>query len=844
MFSALAAAAIASSVASSSLLEVACDGVVAVETVAPEMATARISELLVLGDEQTKAEDDAAAIATYCQALTLIEQQENPDIGFKGETLFGLGNAYSYTEEYAVALPVLEAALEIYESFAAESAEMADLGFGELSLSASDYIDITIVLFDALGSVHYELGNFASALGYYRRGLVSDNLEVRAYFLQNIGALEAETGQYDKAEMTLQQAAELGKAVADTGLVATTTFTLGWVSERQEKYEQAIANYQRAIALYQSVEDFSREARTFNNLGMVHLNQGEVEAARQAFEQGFALLTQPDDSRERAVLLNSLGSLYRQTGELEQAWQTHVQALQLSQETGDAVGEVEVLLNLGRLMEAKQAPDLAIFFYKRAIAKIESIRQDLRQLSQDVQQRYTLTVEDFYRNLADLLLRQGRNTEALQVLELLKLQEVKAYLSSGSDQSGRGEAAAMRLSTPAEVALAQVLNDLLGDNSLATFVQHPAAIALSSLSGEPADTSDAFDLQVVEYLRAAIASQPVKTAVLYPLILENRLEIILITPTGAVEQFTVPVAKETLNQTVSEMQTALKSKALDPKPAAQQLYEWLIEPLARTLAAAKAEKIIYLPDGVLRYVPLAAFYDGQQWLAQKYQSHSITAAMVDDLSQQSSLPLSVVAGAFTDSNLVLQVEAGSQTFEYHGLSAAKQEIDNLTDTMPGTVALLNGEFTPDSTLGAAAQHQIIHLATHAKFVAGQPEASFILFGDGSAVNMRDIQQWKLPGVDLVVLSACETGSSADGEGKEILGLGFQMQQTGAASAIASLWTVDDFGTAALMNQFYDALSRGAHKAQALNQAQNDLIESDRFSHPYYWAAFILIGNGQ
>ncbi|PMB06152.1 hypothetical protein CI592_10925, partial [Fischerella thermalis CCMEE 5328] len=160
---------------------------------------------------------------------------------------------------------------------------------------------------------------------------------------------------------------------------------------------------------------------------------------------------------------------------------------------------------------------------------------------------------------------------------------------------------------------------------------------------------------------------------------------------------------------------------------------------------------------------------------------------------------------------------------------------------------------------------IVHMATHAAFVVGKPEDSFILFGNGERVTLKDIATWSLPRVDLVVLSACETGLGGKlGNGEEILGFGYQMQKTGARSAIASLWAVDDGGTQALMSVFYALLPSGKlTKAEVLRQAQIALItgsssqlgqQQDRIdsipkstvvslSHPYYWAPFILIGNG-
>lgn len=195
--------------------------------------------------------------------------------------------------------------------------------------------------------------------------------------------------------------------------------------------------------------------------------------------------------------------------------------------------------------------------------------------------------------------------------------------------------------------------------------------------------------------------------------------------------------------------------------------------------------------------------------------------------------------------------------------------------MPAVDTLINGAFGRDITedrLKEKGRYNIIHLATHGAFVSGRPEDSFLLFDDGSTATLKDIDDWSLSGIDLVVLSACETGLGGTDidNGIEILGLGYQLQRAQAQAAIASLWLVDDGGTQALINAFYLALGEGLPKAEALRRAQLALIKDDlsviagapraaidlvaadtgepiRLSanpdHPYYWAPFILIGNG-
>ena len=850
-----------------------------------------INRLLAAGYDQLAAEDFEEAIATYQTALSLIQTPEtalNFPADLQGKALSGLGSAYAGSGDYTAALPLLRSALSIFEALSARSNPRFDPDRPAIADGATDYILDLLYLNGALGVVNDQLANFATALNYYRRTLVNQpesnplvSLQDQVEMLHNIGGVETEIGQYSEAEATIQQAMSFG--IDDPVLAGSLVFSLGRVEELQAKYDPALRSYQTALDFFQRSDSADRTIRTLNNLGTVHLKQGDLAAAKAAFDQGFTLLEKQDDLLERAALLDSLGSLYRESNQADQAWSAHWQALRLSQRNGYKTPEIEVLLNLGKLMAQQQQPNLAIFFYKQAIARIETIRQDLQQLSLSVQQQHTQTIAAFYRDTADLLLQQNRPAEALQILDLLKLQEINAYLhspqpNSGSTDSSQTDALqtdgsqinplptneipatrapantftnasmpANKFNTASETALADSIDNLSENISLAEFVALPAAIALSNPS--ISDHQALFDLNAVASLRTSLTAQPIASAVLYPLILKDRLEILLITPKGEVKRFTTVVSQTDLTHTVSALQQGLTHRSAsleDIEAPAQQLYDWLIRPLESTLAADEVKNIMYLPDGVLRYVPLAALRNGQHWLAESYQSHNITSATVDDLTERNPLPLSVLAGGLTNYDRTYRVQVGAQEFIYHGLGAAKQEIENLITAIPNTVALLDTNFTQQETLGSVENRQVVHLATHAKFVPGQPEESFILFGDGSTVNMRDIRQWALPNVDLVVFSACQTAISAvesGDDGKEILGLGFQVQKTGAKSAIASLWSVDDTATAALMNQFYIALSQGQTKAQALRTAQLKMIHSEGFNNPRDWSAFILIGNG-
>ncbi len=815
--------------------------------------TKRNSSLLALiaaGHDQNSSGNYTQATDSFEAALALVEASpEAADKDLKGEILYGLSEAYFYLEQYAEAIPILESAIAHYVPTPTDD------------LSTSDYIDILIPLYRRLGFAHQALSNFGSALRYYQPLLSPEAIaamppEAAAIFLQNVGLVEAEIGQYANAEANFEQAAALNRQLNKTTDEAETLTNLGWIYEQQARFDDAIARYQSAITLYQKSNSSSGEIRTLNNLGIAQLKRTNLSAAETTLNQALTLLNSqsalPEDSldaafnpdKERAILLDSFGSLYQEKGEFERAWSAYRQALARSTSIPDPIGEIDSLLNLGQLMAAKDQPHAAVFFYKEAIARIETIRNDLKQLSTAIQKRYTLTVEDIYRNLADLLLQQDRTDEAVQILELLKIQEVTTYLNSSQSSASEGNRENNSLLSPAEAELAATFDTLPADLSLESFITRSEVTALSTPTQQPSgQTESLFQTEIIESLQATLKEQPVSTAALYPLILKDRLEIVLITPGQSPVHYAQPVTQEELAQIVHTLQNKLKTPALPPTDEAEQLYNWLIRPLEEALEQQNIENIIYLPDGVLRYIPIATLHDGEQWFAQKYQSHNITAAAIDELNRPVSNLPKVLAGAFTDASPAHNIQIGQQSYRYDGLPAARKEIDNLLSLIPDTTALFDQDFTPDNTLSVANEHQIVHLATHANFLPGQPESSFVLFGDGSTVNMQEIGQWELPDVDLVVFSACQTAVSTEGDGKELLGLGFQIQKTGAGAAIATLWSVNDDSTAAFMNQFYIALDSGQTKAAALRTAQLEMIKTQSFKHPYDWAAFILIGNG-
>ena len=675
---------------------------------------------------------------------------------------------------------------------------------------------------------------------------------------------------------------------------------------RRGEFRKALAKLQQALVIFQKTSNRKREGDTLTGIGVVYYKLGNYPQAIEYYQQALAILKEVGDRAGEGTTLNNLGLVYDKLGNYPQAIEYYQQALAIRQEVSDRAGVGETLNNLGYILESQNQPEIAIIFFKQSVNTFELIRKDNRQLSQELQQSYTETIASTYRTLADLLLSQDRILEAQRVLDLLKVQELDEYLrgvrSNENTESGiailRPEqeiiAKYSQLQTSAIELGSELANLRQIPESQRTSQQQQRVEELVQLQKEINRQFNAFIdsdeiIALVDQLsRTAKKAHPEleelnalrdnleeigNAALFYPLILEDRLELVITTPNSPPLRRTVQgVGREKLNKTILQFRQSLKAvhPRFKPKIPAQKLYQWLIAPIEEDLIQAGVETIIYAPDGQLRYIPLAALHDGEQWLVQKYRVNNITAASLTDFTTKPQSQPKVLAAAFADETIEHSFKVGKEDFFFKGLPFAGVEVDNLIASLPNITSFIDRQFSLKAVEPRLNEHNIVHFATHAAFVVGTPENSFILFGNGDIPNLTEIKDWSLENVDLVVLSACETGLGGEfGNGEEILGLGYQFQRAGARATLASLWKVSDGGTQALMNAFYAALQQsGVSKAEAIQKAQIALITGDysdlegeratvaveykdrlpqnvqkNLSHPYYWSAFFLIGNG-
>lgn len=778
-----------------------------------------------------------AALSYYQQAIDSAQNQG--DTGLQLTALLGQSSIYRRTGQYDKARATLQQVLSVAQASNDQSSQVtALLGLARVSdsqgqyLQALDYNQQALALAQAalqaasssdplaglvaagginaavnnIGTLYSSLGQPAKALEYYQQALtIAQSLNNQAGIedaYNNIGDAYSDLGQYDQALAQYQQSLSVAQSIGDQAGVQTALNNIGFVYENQKQYPQALDNFQQALKLAQDLNDRSSILIAYNNLGGVYDDLGQYDPALAAYKQSLAIATDLGDPADQEIALSNIGYLYDEQGNTQQALDYYQQALTI-QETirssvkieefkssvaAGAIGlyqRVALTLNrLGRTSDAFNTSEQA-----RARAFLDQLGNAPLDLSHSANPQLAQQEQDLRSQISalDLQLRQERS-KAPEDRNKELVQSLSSQLQSLQQQYG-DVLTQLKLSDPQTASLVSV-----------------APLSVSDVQSR-LDT----DTTLLSYL----VTPKVTLA-------------FLVTRTG-LQEVDLPVKQTDLQAAVA---AARGFTSFDPQAAPdqsyQQLYQWLVAPLAGSITTSK---VTIVPDGILNYLPFAALTDGQSYFGDQHALYELPSASVMQF---------IHPKGSDGSALVL---AQSQAAGFPTLQYADQEAQNVA-ALFGTQPLLG----PDATVTAVKQNagsvSVLHLAAHADLNTSAPLFSRILLApdaqsDGS-LTVQEVYGLNLAATDLVVLSACQTQLGGPNPGDDFVALNRAFIYAGAPSVVASLWAVNDQSTSVLMTSFYEHLQAGMTKAAALQAAQADTRA--RFPNPYYWAGFVLTGD--
>lgn len=752
-----------------------------------------------------------------------------------------------------------------------------------------------------MGWAYHNLGHYPKALEFYQQALTIakelDDYLHESFILIDIGVFYIDLGQYDLALDYLDRAKritetkELPEKTAEVEVLSK----MGLVYKNIGKYELALQILQQSLSIQKSIVNQSishQRPEILNTIGLVYFQMGDHEKALEAYQE--ALKYPSWNPGVKIFAINNIGMVYGKLGDYSKALEAYRQALAQFRKYNDLPGQRTVLKNIGILLEEQDREEIAIVFYKESVNITEEIRRNLQTLTRDEQQAYTETVADTYRRLADLLLDRERILEAQRVLELLKLKELQNFTR---ESRASGEKTEIELN-PVEEEILKQHGTLIAFGQKVAECEETSCSELDTLLDQQTAIAQQFN-QTVAQLEAEVRARRSQdtafldpedlgrkaqeiveaepgTVLIYPFVLEDKIWLLWAARGGIVKTVEVPVTQKELAETVLEFRQLLQRPTSSLKKlqaTSKKLYDWLIKPIAPELEANQIKNLVFSLDRATRYIPMSALYDGEKYLIENYTVSTILSADLTDTRDR--LPPG------KNNISVLAMGLSNAVGGFNALPNVPDELDGVVrsdnNDPKGVYAgreYLNEAFDFRALRNNLRGQQILHIATHGDFKPGRPEESYLVLGTGDKLAIPEISTLRsLSDVNLVVLSACETALGGEGtDGVEINGISYYFLNQGAKTVMASLWLVNDASTAQLMQDFYSNLARETPitKAEALRQAQLKMLRgevsreggSDRglvevrpvaeyetegsaseFAHPYYWAAFILIGNG-
>ncbi len=520
-------------------------------------------------------------------------------------------------------------------------------------------------------------------------------------------------------------------------------------------------------------------AAVLNHLGRAYADLGQRDKALDFDHQALALWREVQDRRGEAFALSTIGRVLSDQGKLDQALPQKLAALSLAKAAGDPdlTGGIDASLMID--FRAQHRLEEAIFFGTEAVNAYQLMRRNITGLDQSLQEQFAQSKSATYRTLAELLLQANRLSEAEQLLDLLKEQELHEVVIGTVDQSDPHAAPLnlTRAEQQVETDLASHEQNLVALSDLsaqyAALMTQPNRTPQQSaqlrtlevkIEAGNSDVSDFFRKTLYPELAQNSSTQAANAVLaeekseisrlqntladLGPRVIGIRLLLgdehayaIVITPQSR-RRYELKVTPAQLNDKVQQLRAELRSPASDPKPHLADLYSIVIAPIETELAAIErapqtkdhAPTLLWSLDGVLRYLPMAALYDGQRYLAERFNNVLFTPESYGRMT----------APGPTKSSL--RVLAMGLSKSYRGLPALPGVISELDSVVhdpadPASHGPLDGVLLPDerftwsaikTQLAPGSGFPIVHIASHFVLESGSGAEPYLMLAGNDA----------------------------------------------------------------------------------------------------------------
>ena len=783
-----------------------------------------------------------------------------------GNALNGLGRASAAAGEPQEALRRYREALAVLR------------GHGHRASEAS--------LLNNIGRLHAALGQSQAALEAYEQALAAWQ-ETRSgseegKTIANRGRLYAELGEPRRALDDFHRALPLleraGSRREAAGVRADLAVELGKTGRARE----GLAQLRQALPVQRELGDRRGEAVTRNALGWLHETLGEKEPARRAYVRALAVFRSLGDHASEAAALTNLGRLYGERGDPAAAIEAFGRALPLFAAAGSRDGEAVAIYGLARTRLRQGDLAAALHDSEQALEKVEGLRREAE--SPGLRTAFFASRQDVYELQIDILMRLDRQDprggHAARAFETSERARARSLLDALAEAGAAPRGGASPELLAREAALGRQVNAAERRRQLLAGIDAPPATRAAA-EEELRDLLSRSERLRAEVRRAMLggkAGAEARPATLREIQagLLDRDTVLLEYALGRERSFLWAVTPQSLDawelppraevedaaRRVHALLSDLAGKTLargQTGKALADLGDLLLAPVAGRLAG---RRLLIAGDGALHYVPFAALPQlaGTEFVGLPSASSLLALRrMAAERGVGTPGSIAVVADPVFDpadprlGGRPVPVASGNRV-PLPRLRFSRQEAAAILRRVPAAerfAALDLAASRETVTGGALGRFRILHFATHGVLDAENPELSGIALSmvdragrprDGF-LRSHEIYRLSLP-ADLVVLSGCQTALGREIRGEGLVGLTQSFFHAGARAVLVSLWPVEDRATAELMGRFYgEMLDHGRSPAASLRAAQAALRRERRWEAPYFWAGFVLQGDG-
>lgn len=833
------------------------------------------------------------ALAAYRSSLKILEGLDDKDT--TASALNGIGAIHRELGEYNLALDFYQQSLRVAESqdnrmrvgIALNNIGILYRAWGnyaraleyfqrsyDLRAPLGDKLGMSITMLN-MGDIHQLQGNHALALDYFQQSLALrealGDKEGIATVLNAIGEGYRLLGRYDSALQSLRRSLSLREALGNKPRIARTLHNLGNVLLSQSDAPSALGFYEKALALETEAGDKERSVETLNGIGLAHEMQGAHEKALEAASRAAALAAQIGYAQgvwqARAVAGRAQRAL-NHTDEARLAFDEAIKTIEMmrAQAAGDEqerqyffADKISPYAEMVALLVAQRRPEEALVYAERAKARVlldvihagranitKAMTPSEREQENKLRQAISTLNAQAQREAAQSRPDAMRSAELRKRLDRARLDLdafTNALYSSHPDlKLQRGDAAPSSLAQTGDLLK-------LPDTALVEYVIGDEQTYLFVITGtEPPPPAAQRAMP-----RAAVASA-------------------VTTASPTLKVYTLNVKRRELNERVERFRRQLAERDLLFADASHALYNLLLAPASEQLQGKKLLTIV--PDGALWELPFQALQTsaGRYVLEEHAISYSPSLSVLREMaSRRRAEPTTAQASpsglvAFGNPSLGKATDKRQAGLMAAGLGAlpdAERQVKGLAQIYgAANSTIYTGTEAREERLKAeAGKYRVLHLAAHGVLNDASPMYSYIVLAQDGATSKEDgmLETWELLNLDLradlVTLSACETGRGSVRAGEGMVGLSWGFFVAGSPTTLVSQWKVDSAGSTELMLEFYRRLqtrtgtpapdpqkSRLPNKATALRDAALNLLASERYAHPFYWAGFVLIGD--